>query len=151
MEILPMGDSALVVRVSETLRDPRAALAQVLAAMETLRRAALPGVVEITPAFTSIGIFYDSTKVAEASAEEIPNEWLTKQIERLLKQKRRIVAARWRPRLVEIPVCYEEVFRARSCPGGGARWNHSQRMSCNAIPPRSIACIVSDSRRALLT
>jgi inhibitor of KinA len=110
MNIIPLGDSALVIRLRETLDDPRGTLAAVLEAIETLRRAALPGVLEITPAFTSIGIFFDPAKVAAASEEQLPEEWLTGQIRTLLERRRKIMPSQLRARLVEIPVCYEAEF-----------------------------------------
>ena len=108
MDITALGDSALIIRLRETLDDPRRALAQVLSAVETLRRAGLPGVQEITPSFVSIGVFFDPTKVE--GSEEMPNEWLSKKIEAVLKQGKGMVVKPRRARLIEIPVCYEKIF-----------------------------------------
>jgi inhibitor of KinA len=111
VDIIPLGDSALVIRLRKTLDDPRGALALVMETLERLRAAKLPGVTEITPAFTSIGIFFDPSKVAEVCGEEkLPNEWLNERIEALLRRRRKIPARPRRSRLIEIPVCYEAIF-----------------------------------------
>jgi inhibitor of KinA len=110
VKIIPLGDSALVIRLRETLDDPRGTLTQVMATMEILRRAALPGVVEITPGFTSIGIFFDPAKVSELGGEQMPTESLSNTIEVLLKRRKKIALKQRRARLIEIPVCYEKIF-----------------------------------------
>ncbi|MGZ5504016.1 MAG: 5-oxoprolinase subunit PxpB [Chthoniobacterales bacterium] len=110
MKIIPLGDSALVIRVRETLDDPRGTLAVVLETIETLRRANWPGVLEITPAFLGVGIFFDPAKIGAIGSEDSPNEWLTGRIEALLNHGRKIVPRPVRAPLVEIPVCYDDEF-----------------------------------------
>ncbi len=58
MEIIPLGDSALIVRVREQFNDaPEETLDEVLRAVQQLRKAAIPGVIELAPAYTSVAVF----------------------------------------------------------------------------------------------
>ena len=51
MEIIPLGDSALIVRVREQFEDaPEETLDEVLRTLQQLRNAAIPGVIEVAPA-----------------------------------------------------------------------------------------------------
>src|SRR3954469_25390974 len=69
MEILPLGDSALLVRVSEQFEDaPEETLNEVLRGFQLLQRAAIPGVIELAPAYTSVAVFFNPIPVAKASA-----------------------------------------------------------------------------------
>ena len=53
MEITPLGDSALLIRVAEDFDDaPEDALNKVLAAKRGLKAAQIPGTIEIAPAYT---------------------------------------------------------------------------------------------------
>ncbi len=110
MEIISLGDSALILRLRDHLKRPDETLAQVLQTVERLQASAIPGVLEITPAFTSVGIYFDPAKVAAASEAELPNEWLIARIQAALKS-RRIPALKKKLRPpIEIPVCYALVF-----------------------------------------
>src|SRR5262245_30020273 len=113
MEILPLGDSALIVRVRERFEDaPEEALEQVLRVFQLLQRAAIPGVIELAPAYTSVGVFFDPITIAKAS--KTPDDVF----DRMASRIRRAVAAgvergrkvRSRSRNVEIPVCYDPEF-----------------------------------------
>ena len=115
MEIIPLGDSALIVRVRERFEDaPEKTLDQVLHTLHRLREAAVPGVVELASAYTSVAVFFDPVAVAKASGR--PDEmfdWLTTQIREVIngaRGRRRARAARSDARLVEIPVCYVPEF-----------------------------------------
>ena len=58
VNIDPLGDSALIVRVVDDFaRDPEASLNAVLAALRSLEAAAIPGVTELAPAYSTIGVF----------------------------------------------------------------------------------------------
>ena len=64
MRIEPLGDSALIVRVVDDFgRDPEGALNAVLAALRSLEAAAIPGVTELAPAYSTIGVFFDPTRI----------------------------------------------------------------------------------------
>ncbi|PYL62494.1 MAG: hypothetical protein DMF24_03955 [Verrucomicrobia bacterium] len=115
MEVIPLGDSALIVRVHERFEDaPEEILDQVLHTLYQLREAAIPGVIELAPAYTSVAVFFDPIVVAEASGR--PDEtfdWLTMQIRGVVSgagRRRRVRAAKSDMRLVEIPVCYAPEF-----------------------------------------
>jgi inhibitor of KinA len=115
MEIVPLGDSALIVRVREQFDDaPEETLDQVLRTFQQLRGAAIPGVIELAPAYTTVAVFFDP--VAVAKAREKPDEvfgWLREQILHVLaaggdRGKRR--KTKGTIRSVEIPVCYDPEF-----------------------------------------
>src|ERR1700693_1300333 len=115
MEIVPLGDSALIVRVREQFEDaPEEALDEVLRTLHQLRNAAIPGVIEVAPAYTTVALFFDP--VAVAKARKTPCEvfdWLAGKIRSAIASgsalhRRRSAAAA--PRLIEIPVCYDAEF-----------------------------------------
>ena len=115
MEIVPLGDSALIVRVREQFEDaPDETLDEVLRVFQLLQRAAIPGVIELTPAYTSVAVFFNPIAVIRSSgaAFGVFNE-LAKRIQSAIipasRRHRRRTAART-PRLIEIPVCYDAEF-----------------------------------------
>src|SRR4029077_11810977 len=68
MEIVPLGDSALVVRVREQFEDaPEETLDEVLRVFQLLQRAAIPGVIELAPAYTSVAVFFDPITVLKSN------------------------------------------------------------------------------------
>src|SRR3954453_9607871 len=90
MSIEPLGDSALLVRLNDSLE-------RLLAAHQALSRVNLPGVIEIAPAYVTVGVFYDPT-VIEFDA-------LAGLIADTLEQSN--TPATTQPaRMVDIPVCY---------------------------------------------
>jgi KipI family sensor histidine kinase inhibitor len=103
MRIEPLGDSALLARVIEEF-DPEKTLDDVLRAVQALERAAIPGVIEIVPAYTTIGIFFDPARL-------LPFDELKPAIERALQSS--LEPARSRGEVagaIEVPVCYESEF-----------------------------------------
>ena len=111
MRITLLGDSALTVHVgSEYATDSEAALREVAEMLGLLNEARLPGVLEITPAFDTLGVFYDPVRIAEAGApEEDIAGWLREKITALSKtaaQTKELAETR----VIEIPVCYEKEF-----------------------------------------
>jgi KipI family sensor histidine kinase inhibitor len=99
MRIDPLGDSALLVRVVEEFR-PDESLEAVLRATDALEAAAIPGVLEFVPAYTTIGVCYDPARSG-------PFDELRTKIEAALNQdlekaRPRVVA------LIEVPVCYDD-------------------------------------------
>src|SRR4029453_1665006 len=113
MEIVPLGDSALVVRVRDRFEDaPEETLDVVLRTLQQLRTAAIPGVIELAPAYTSIAVFFEPITIAKATeTSDKVFDWLASRI-------RAAVAgvadpgktARSRSQTVEIPVCYDPEF-----------------------------------------
>ena len=82
MEIIPLGDSALIVRVREQFEDaPEETLDEVLRVFQLLQRAAIPGVIELAPAYTSVAVFFDPIAFAKSSgAPEKVFDWLATRI-----------------------------------------------------------------------
>jgi inhibitor of KinA len=116
MQITAVGDSALVVRIGEQFEDaPEETLNEVLRAFHLLRDAGIPGVIELTPAYTSVAVFFDPIMVAKRSGK--PGElfdWLAEQVREIVtagaRRGRRVRSRRTLARLVEIPVCYDPEF-----------------------------------------
>src|SRR5262249_5616075 len=116
MKIVPLGDSALIVRVRDQFEDaPEETLDKVLRAFQELQGAAIPGVIELAPAYTSVAVFLDSTAVAKAT--ETPEKVFDSLATRIraavaadAKRRRRRKTAQPHVRLVEIPVCYDPEF-----------------------------------------
>jgi inhibitor of KinA len=109
MRIEPLGDSALLVRVVEEFH-PEQSLDMVLRAAHQLVLAAIPGVIELAPAYTTIGIFFDPTRVdfeSDASGFEV----LRARIERAMQTSLEPAHPRAGiPSVIEVPVCYEGEF-----------------------------------------
>jgi inhibitor of KinA len=112
MEIAPLGDAALVVRIRDRFEDaPEKTLNEVLNVLQRLEDAQIPGIIELAPAYTTVAVFFNPVRVIDAAGEpDCVMEWLTQKIyEALTHGKRKQVkhaAARW----VEIPVCYDPEF-----------------------------------------
>lgn len=103
MRISPLGDTALRIELGEAIDE--ASHARVQAACATLGAAALPGVRELVPAYTTVVVHYDPAVVhaAGAPADDIAC-WLGARIGQTLSQAPRKPAGKGR--VVEIPVCY---------------------------------------------
>jgi inhibitor of KinA len=112
MEITPLGDSALLVRVAENFDDaPEDALRKVLSAKRGLEAAQIPGVIEIAPAYTTVALFYDPVRAIDAGAPvENVFGWVEQRIRKALSEMEEIHADRVTGSFVEIPVCYETEF-----------------------------------------
>lgn len=109
MQIDPLGDSALIVRVVDDFaRDPEASLNAVLAALRSLEAAAIPGVIELAPAYSTVGVFFDPARIAAPGTNS--TDWLRTRIEGVLKvpsaENEKAVEAP----LIEVPVCYDREF-----------------------------------------
>lgn len=103
MRIEPLGDSALLVRVVEEF-DSERSLDAVLREVQALEQAAIPGVIELVPAYTTIGVFFDPARIA-------PFDELKTAVEHALQG----LLEPARPRagmsdVIEIPVCYDNEF-----------------------------------------
>lgn len=116
MEIIPLGDSALIVRVREQFEDaPEETLDEVLRVFQLLQRLAIPGVIELAPAYTSVAVFFDPVAVLKTNAAATNGvfDGLATRIRSAIipvscRHRRRPVASV--PRLIEIPVCYDPEF-----------------------------------------
>jgi len=104
MEIMPLGDSALIVRVVDDFaRDPDASLNAVLAAFRSLEAAAIPGVTELAPAYSTVAVFFDPARTE-------PFERLTTTIRSTLNASSLANENKIETPLIEIPVCYDREF-----------------------------------------
>lgn len=110
MEITPLGDSALIVRVRERFDDaPEETLNEVLRAFHRLETAAIPGVIELAPAYTTVAVFFDPTAVVRAGAQSDQiSDWLAERLRAALASKRRNTSLD--SQIIEIPVCYDPEF-----------------------------------------
>jgi inhibitor of KinA len=102
MRIEPLGDSALLVRVVERF-EAEESLDAVLRATQQLEGAKIPGVVELVPAYTTIGIFFDPARLGAF-------DQLRANIERALEQDLEQTLPRETVSIIEVPVCYESEF-----------------------------------------
>jgi len=116
MEIVPLGDSALIVRVRDRFEDaPDQTLTEVLRTFRRLQDAAIPGVIELAPAYTTVAVFFDPTIVANEGPEpDQALDWLTERVREVVAAgaecSRRVRSTKSNSRLVEIPVCYDPEF-----------------------------------------
>ncbi len=101
MRIEPLGDSGLLLR-DDAEFDAEASLDAILRATRQLEAAAIPGVIELAPAYTTIGIFFDPALIETFAA-------LRASIERALKSDP-VPATRAERSTIEVPVCYESEF-----------------------------------------
>jgi inhibitor of KinA len=126
MQITALGDSALIVRVRDQFEDaPEETLDEVLRAFEQLRKAAIPGVIELAPAYTSVAVFFDPVTIAKSSgtADKI-FDWLAERVRGVVASGdssavalakaddpgRRARRRTSNVRIVEIPVSYDSEF-----------------------------------------
>src|SRR5881628_2143979 len=112
MEIVPLGDSALIVRVREEFDDaPEETLNEILQTFQQLRSAAIPGVIELAPAYTSVAVFFDPVAVSKAFASGMSDDVVDCMAARVRAAVgRRTRDRRSAPLTVEIPVCYDPEF-----------------------------------------
>jgi len=111
MSIEPLGDSALIVRVVDDFaRDPEASLDAVQAALRSLEAAAIPGVTELAPAYSTIGVFFNVVETARAAGGEGALPWLSARIESALQTRTARDRQEIETPVIEIPVCYDREF-----------------------------------------
>jgi KipI family sensor histidine kinase inhibitor len=101
--IVPLGDRALIVELGQRV-DP-AISARARAVAEHLLRARLPGVTDVVPAFTTVGIHYRPEALAGGGT---PHGRMREQVEAILA--RGIAPQGAAARVVEVPVCYGGEF-----------------------------------------
>src|SRR5260370_14530187 len=122
MEIMELGDSALLIRVAENFDDtPTGALNKVLARKRALEAAQIPGLIEMAPAYTTVALFCDPVRAIDGGA---PSEDVFGWLEQRIKQSGKSGAA---PKAfgadrggagdnvpaynsIEVPVCYDQEF-----------------------------------------
>src|ERR1043166_3548597 len=112
MQIVSLGDSALIIHVSDDYEtNPDKALGAVLDAMRRLERAESPGVIELTPAYETVAVFFDPLQVLEpeASGGEVFSS-LESRIRQSLEGRSSGKAKPPPSRTIEVPVCYDGEF-----------------------------------------
>src|SRR4051812_44924756 len=111
MEITALGDSALLLHVRDSFEDaPNEALDEVLGYSDFLRRARMPGVVEVAPSYTTVALYYDAGRAVEAGAD--PGgvfEWMAARVQTEIANGN-IRLRRSPGSAIEIPICYDEKF-----------------------------------------
>lgn len=112
MKVEPLGDSAIIVRVEDARTLAADARPQLLRIRRQLERAALPGVREVTTAYTTVAVFYDPVAVHEhAAGTGSAFDWLKEQIAAVVcRPLPREKTSEEPARPVEIPVCYHAEF-----------------------------------------
>jgi len=101
--IHPLGDQGLCISWGNKI-DARLNT-RVLALYEQLRRAQLPAVLELIPAYCSLSLLFDSRLLLQQFPQQSPYEFMRKRVEQLLKNP--VEAEISEGRQVEIPVCYD--------------------------------------------
>jgi len=101
MRIESLGDSALLLRVTEDF-DAEKSLDAVLRATHQLKAAQIPGLIELAPAYTTIGIFFDPPRMERFDE-------LQASVERALKGDSAPARDTFSA-TIEVPVCYEDEF-----------------------------------------
>lgn len=109
MRIEPLGDSALLVRAIEEF-DPEKSSDVVLLGVQALERAAIPGVIELAPAYTTIGVFFDPAQVESPSPDDSAFDVLAAKIQSVLNASAFERTAETKMSVIEVPVCYESEF-----------------------------------------
>jgi inhibitor of KinA len=109
MEIVPLGDSTLLLRLqSDFEKEPSRTLETVIKATQLLKAAHIPGVIELVPAYATIALFYDPVRVANQDVQlENAVSWVTTRIEMALRGLTKRTRPKLDSRIVEIPVCYD--------------------------------------------
>ena len=101
MRIEPLGDSALLVRVVDEFQAEES-LEAVLRTTDALEAAAIPGVRELVPAYTTVAVFCD---LADHSFPK-----LKAKLEEVIGKISQPKPPRARANKIEVPVCYESEF-----------------------------------------
>jgi inhibitor of KinA len=112
MEITPLGDSAVLIRVAENFENtPESALQQVLATQRRLAAAKIPGAIELVSAYTTVALFYDPLRAVAAGAPpENVFDWLEQRIREAISKTESGSAQSIKVSEVEVPVCYDSEF-----------------------------------------
>jgi inhibitor of KinA len=105
--IYPLGDTAFTIefagKISEQVNE------EVIARYLQLKRSGLPGLIEVSPAYNSVSVFYDPLLVARSPGSiDTAYERIKEQVIKVLqippeKQEDQ-------KRILRIPVCYEPTF-----------------------------------------
>jgi inhibitor of KinA len=144
MEVIPLGDSALLVRLENDFDKPSyQSLENVLNAVRHLQAAQIPGVVDLASAYTTIAVFFDPIRVVEAGAPVADViDWLTARIQVALEKGSKRKQKKVESRLVEIPVCYEDEFGFDlGDVAQSANVSVQEVIKAHAAPEYRVACV----------
>ena len=101
MRIEPLGDSALLVRVVEDYgRESDRTLDAVLGVLRQLEAAVIPGVLELTSAYSTVAVFFDPALTGFDAVRA--------KIEQALQDVEPGRPRAERGSTIEVPVCYED-------------------------------------------
>jgi inhibitor of KinA len=100
MELLPLGDSAVLIRVGDSIDE--ATHARVRAVCAALERAPVRGVIELVPAYAAVAVYYEPAALGDSA--EGPFARITRALAEQLSELE--VAAPPAGRLTEVPVRY---------------------------------------------
>ncbi|MBL9214953.1 MAG: 5-oxoprolinase subunit PxpB [Opitutaceae bacterium] len=107
MQIVPLGDNALVLEMGEAIDE--STHRRVQSAWRALAAEPLPGVGELVPAYTTVTLFYDPVRLVQAGAPEAAMvEWLGARVRERLKSPPKVDKVKGR--VVDVPVCYGGAF-----------------------------------------
>jgi inhibitor of KinA len=112
MEIKPLGDSALILRMGDQLQDAsEQTVNQVLGALRRIERAQIPGIIELAPAYTTLAVYFDPIRVIDGGADpEGVVDWLSKKLNDALGDPRRLRRDKAHTRSIEVPICCDTEF-----------------------------------------
>lgn len=105
-QLYPLGDRAITVQFGDQIDEDTHA--KVRAFSTCLERNPFAGFVEQVPAFTTVTVYYDPWVLSEKGLHN-PYTRVTEELKRILKLTREKDKTA-KPRLVEIPVCYNGAF-----------------------------------------
>lgn len=105
MRVEPLGDSALIIRMAE-----ETSLRAVRTAVRQLEAAAIRGVIELAPAYTTIGVFFDPARIEPATLNASSFDILTTRIQSVLNAAAFETESEVAAPVVEVPVCYDRAF-----------------------------------------
>jgi inhibitor of KinA len=105
-KLFPLGDSALTIEFGASI-NPRVN-GQVHALAQALATHPIPGVLDVVPAFASLTVFYDPTRLRVSDSSMLPLEALELEVRRRFSPLAHSLPARGRD--VDLPVCYGGEF-----------------------------------------
>jgi inhibitor of KinA len=112
MEITPLGDSALILRVREDFKDkPGQTLHNVLGLMEAVERAQIPGLIECASAYTTVAVIFDPAEVIRSGAAPgTVVDWLAEKIRAAAGKPGKGKRRKLESNIIEVPICFDAEF-----------------------------------------
>lgn len=87
MQIIPLGDQALLVELGQTIDE--STHQKVQSAWRSLAAEPLPGVTELVPAYTTVTAYYDPVQAVQGAPADKIVDWLSDRLRDRLKIHRR--------------------------------------------------------------